>query len=306
MLKARGAWAALRPLWPATAREWLALVRDYLLLITGAICIAVSIDLFLVPNAVVSGGVSGIAIILNGLVGTPVGLVILACNVPLLLVGWRYLGGLVFGIRTVVATVVLSVAIDALAPWLRQAVRPPTEPLLYTLYGGLLDGLGVGLVFRARGTTGGVDIVARFLQRWRGVQMGHSLLLMNAVVFAGAAYLFTLDKVLYALIVSFVSARVVDVVLKGFAYAQQALIVSAEPEQIQARILAELGRGVTLLEGRGGYTNGNRTVLLTVVAQSEISFLKRIIHSADPRAFVIFGSVADVVGEGFRPLNHES
>ncbi len=295
--------AKLRALQPRTMRQGLMLVRDYLLIMIGAVCIAVSIDLFLVPNEVVTGGVSGVAIILNNTVHTPVGFTVLAMNVPLLLAGWRFLGGLVFGIRTVVATIILSIAIDALAPVIGRLVQAPHEPLLYTLYGGVLDGVGVGLVFRARGTTGGVDIVARFLQRWRGIPMGQSLFAMNLIVFAGAAYLFSFDKVLYALIVAFVSARVVDVVLEGFSYAQQALIISDSPEVIQGRILAELGRGVTVLEGQGGYTGGNRTVLLTVVARSEISVLKAMIGEADPHAFVIMGNVAEVIGEGFRPLS---
>lgn len=292
---------ALLALRPRTAAAWLVLVRDYVQIIIGSVLVAVSIDLFLVPNDVVSGGVAGIAIILNDLVNAPIGLTILLLNLPLLVAGWRYLGGLVFGIRTVAAIIALSVATDTLGPLLGRWITAPSDPLLYTLYGGLLDGLGIGLVFRARGTTGGTDIMAQFMERRRGIPLGTSLLLLNGVVFAAAAYLFSFDKVLYALIVSFVSARAVDVVLKGFGQAQQAIIVSSAPDAIRQRILHDLGRGVTLLEGRGGYTDGTRTVLLTVVARSEISVLKQLLHDADPHAFVIFGT-AEVAGEGFQSL----
>jgi uncharacterized membrane-anchored protein YitT (DUF2179 family) len=277
------------------------ILRDYLLMTAGAICAAISVDLFLAPNDVVAGGVTGVAMILNDLVGAPIGLVVLLINVPLLAAGWRYLGGFVFGMRTIYATVVFSFAIDLLAPYVGQYVHAPRDPLLYTLYGGLLDGLGVGLVFRAQGTTGGVDIIARFLQRWRGIQMGRSILAMSALIFAAAASLYSLDKVLYALLVAFVSGRTIDLVLEGASYARQAIIISTKTEAIRAAIIERLGRGVTELPGRGGFTASERPVLLSVVAQSEVSMLKAIVRDCDPDAFVVFSNVNEVLGEGFQP-----
>ncbi|HEY0739405.1 MAG TPA: YitT family protein, partial [Herpetosiphonaceae bacterium] len=133
-------------------------LRDYLIMTVGVICVAISVDLFLVPNNVVTGGVTGVAIILNDLFGTPIGMISLLLNIPLLIAGFRYLGGFVFGIRTVYATVALSFAIDLLNPYVGRYMSATADPLLYTLYGGVLDGVGVGLVFRVQGTTGGVDI----------------------------------------------------------------------------------------------------------------------------------------------------
>jgi uncharacterized membrane-anchored protein YitT (DUF2179 family) len=280
----------------------LALVRDYVLMTVGAILVAISVDLFLVPNDVVTGGITGLAQILNDLFGTPIGVVSLLINIPLLALGFRYLG-VVFGIRTIYATVVLSLAIDLLAPYINNYLGAARDPLLYTLYGGVLDGIGIGLVFRAQGTTGGIDIIARFLQRWRGIAIGRSLLVMNGLVFAAAAYLFSLDKLLYALLVAFISGRVIDVVLEGAAYARQALIITQQPERMRRAIIEQLDRSVTLLEAEGGYTSSARTVLLSVVAQSEISLLKAIIREHDPDAFVIVGNVNEVLGEGFRPVN---
>lgn len=277
------------------------ILRDYLQMTVGVICIAISVDLFLAPNEVVTGGVTGVAIILNDLFGTPIGLITLLFNIPLLIAGFRSLGGFVFGVRTIYATVALSFAIDLLAPYVGLYLQAPRDPLLYTLYGGLLDGLGVGLVFRAQGTTGGVDIIARFLQRWRGIPMGRSLLVMSTLVFAAAAYLFTLDKLLYALIAAFISARTIDLVLEGASYARQALIITERPDTIRSAILHHLGRGVTLLPGRGGFTASDRTVLLSVVAQSEVSLLKAIVRDCDPDAFVVFSNVNEVLGEGFKP-----
>lgn len=279
----------------------LRVVRDYVVMTIGAILIAISVDLFLVPNNVVTGGITGVAIILNDLIGTPVGLASLVFNIPLLILGVRYLG-FVFGVRTIYATVVLSLAIDLLAPYVEQYMHATRDPLLYTLYGGVLDGIGIGLVFRAQGTTGGTDILARFLQRWRGIQIGHSLVAMNALVFGAAAYLFSLDKLLYALLVAFISGRVIDVVLEGASYARQALIITEHPDRIRDAVIERLSRGVTLVEGQGGYTSTTRTILLSVVARSELSMLKQIIQECDPDAFVIVGSVNEVLGEGFRPV----
>jgi uncharacterized membrane-anchored protein YitT (DUF2179 family) len=274
------------------------IVRDYTMLTVGAVLAALAVDLFMVPNDVVTGGITGAAMLLRSFFGTPVGLVTLVANIPLLILGIRALGGFVFGVRTLYATVAMSLAIDLLAPY----VRPVTsDPLLYTLYGGLLDGLGVGLVFRARGTTGGIDIIARWVERRYGVQPGRSMLAMNLLVFAAAFGAYGPEKVLYALLVSFVGSLALDYTLGAGTGGRQALIVTTQPDAITQALLHDLGRGVTVLEGYGGYTGTSRAVLLCVVARSEISFLKQIVGSADPSAFVVVGEASEVLGEGFRP-----
>lgn len=278
-------------------RAW-PILRDYAMLTAGAILAALAVDLFMVPNDVVTGGVTGAAMLLRTFLGTPVGLVTLAANIPLLVLGFRSLGGLVFGIRTLYATVAMSLAIDLLAPY----VRPVTsDPLLYTLYGGLLDGLGVGLVFRARGTTGGIDIIARWIERRFGFQPGRSMLAMNLLVFGAAFGVYGPEKVLYALLVSFVGSLALDYTLGAGTGARQAMIVTARPDAITQTLLHDLGRGVTVLEGTGGYTGASRAVLICVVARAEISFLKNIVGTADPQAFVVIGEANEVLGEGFRP-----
>lgn len=278
-------------------RAW-PVIRDYTLLTVGAILTALAVDLFMVPNNVVTGGVTGGAMLLRSFFGTPVGLVSLVVNIPLFILGFRSLGGLIFGIRTLYATVLMSLAIDLLAPY----VRPVTsDPLLYTLYGGLLDGLGVGMVFRARGTTGGIDIIARWIERRYGYQPGRSMLLMNVLIFGAALGAYGPENVLYALLVAFVGSLTLDYTLGAGLGARQAMIVTTQAESIKHALMHEIGRGVTVLEGYGGYTGDSRAVLLCVVARSEISFLKAIVGSADPQAFVIIGEVVEVLGEGFRP-----
>lgn len=280
-------------------RRLLPILRDYLLMTAGALLVAASVNMFLVPNDVVTGGLTGGAMLLRTFFGTPVGLVTLLANIPLLVIGFRALGGIVFGIRTIYATVVMSVAIDALAPYM-PAVS--ADPLLYTLYGGLLDGIGVGLVFRARGTTGGIDIVARLLEQRRAIRPGRAMLAMNLLVFGVAFFAYGPEKVLYAVLAAFVAGIGLDYTLAAGSGARQALIVTGEPEAITAALLHDLGRGVTVLAGRGGYTGEERTVLLCVVARSEISFVNQIVSRADPHAFVVIGEAQEVIGEGFRPF----
>jgi uncharacterized membrane-anchored protein YitT (DUF2179 family) len=281
-------------------RGLLRLLGEYLLLTVGAVLSAAAVSFFLVPNQVVSGGLTGAAQLLNTYFGAPIGLTVLLLNVPLLAFGWRQLGGLVFGIRTAYTVAVLALAIDLLAPYAGQGITH--DPLLYSLYGGVLDGLGIGLVLRARGTTGGSDIFARLVERRFGVQPGRSLLAFDAVIFALALISYGPEKIMYALLVAFAGSRTVDTVLAAGKGARQALIITARPEPIRAAVLARLNRGVTELEGIGGYTGEARAVLLCVVARTEIGPLKQIVAEADERAFVIIGDVDEVVGEGWREL----
>ena len=271
--------------------------RDVVLLTGGALLIALAVDLFLVPNDVVSGGLTGAAQLAHTWLGTPVGLVTLILNIPLLILGVRALGGFVFGVRTIYATVVMSVAIDLLAPHVRTVTA---DPLLYTLYGGLLDGIGMGLVFRARGTTGGTDIVARWLELRRGVRPGRAMAAINAAILAGAFFAYGAEKVLYAVLVAFVAGLALDYTLAAGSGARQALIVTDHPGAVTAALMHDLGRGVTVIEGRGAYTGAERSVLLCVVGRAEISPLRALVAAADPRAFVIVGEASEVFGEGFR------
>ena len=277
-------------------RGRLGVVFDYALIVLGSVLVAAGTNLFFVPNKVVSGGVTGIAIIAHYLAGTPVGIVVLGLNLPLLWLGWRYGGGMRFFVRTAVSVVVMSAAIDLLAPVLHA---PTSDRLLVICYGGLLDGLGMGLVFRGRGSTGGTDVLARLAHRYLGVGIGQALLAMNVVIFGAAAFVFGAEAVMVALALAFVSARVLDLVQEGFSAARSALIISTEPDRVKAVVLQRLGRGVTILHGQGGYTGEPRPVLYVVVAKHEAARLKRLVAEADPEAFVAITPAQEVLGEGF-------
>ncbi len=192
----------------------------------------------------------------------------------------------------------MSLAIDGLAPFARPITN---DPLLYSLYGGVIDGIGIGLVLRARGTTGGSDILARLIERRFGVQPGRSLLGFDTMVFTAALFSYGPEKILYALLVAFTASRAIDTVLAAGKGARQALIITSSPEPIRQAVLHRIGRGVTQLEAIGGYTGATRAVLLCVVARTEIGALKNIVSNIDPAAFVIIGEVEEVLGEGFTP-----
>lgn len=272
-------------------------LKDFSLLFFGVILIALGLDLFLVPNKIAAGGVSGIATIFHHLFGFPVGVTILALNVPLFFWGLVRLG-LRVSLRSFVGTVLLSAAVDILVPFLPV---PTSNAFLSSLYGGVLVGLGLGLVFRAKGTTGGTDLAAMTLQSYVGINVGQLLFFVDgAVVLAGGFAFRSPELAMYALITIFVSAWLVDVVQEGFGYTKAFLIISEKYAEIAQVILSELNRGATLWQGTGAYTGADRTLLFAVVSRIEVTRLKEVIYRTDPRAFVVLADVHEVLGEGFR------
>lgn len=277
-------------------------VADYTQIIVGSVLVGIGVNLFFVPNQVVSGGVTGIAILIHYAFGMPVGLMTLVFNLPLLLIGWKWAGGLQFLVRTGVSVAVLAAAIDLTEPYL---AAPTTDRLLVICYGGLLDGLGLGLVFRGRGTTGGTDVIARIAHRFLGLGIGQTLLILNIAIFAVAAFQFGAEAVMVALALAFVSSRVLDMVQAGLSASRQAMIITEDPDGVRDAIFTNLHRGVTLLEARGGFTGKPRPMLYVVVGAHEVGRLKLRVAEVDPRAFVAISSAQEVFGEGFAPADPE-
>jgi uncharacterized membrane-anchored protein YitT (DUF2179 family) len=284
--------------WKLPAAGPLRVLADYAQVIGGSVLVALGTNLFFVPNKVVSGGVTGISILLHYAFGTPVGLMNLAFNLPLLYVGWRWAGGLRFFVRTLVAVVVMSAVIDLTAPYL---VAPTSDRLLVICYGGLLDGLGMGLVFRGRGTTGGTDVLARVAHRYLGVGIGQSLLAMNVLIFGAAAFQFGAEPVMVALALAWVSARVLDTVQAGFSASRQAIIITTDPAGVRDAVFRNLARGVTMLPATGGFSGEPRPMLYVVVGAHEVGRLKLRVAEVDPDAFVAISTAQEVLGEGFAP-----
>lgn len=283
-------------------RFWTA-VREYSVIALGMFIQALGLRLFLIPAQLASGGVSGIAQMINRFTGWPIGLMVLAGNLPLFILGWRYLGGPRFAARTIFAVLVYSFFLEAI-PWLPYF--PPNgltnDIVLNALYGAVLGGIGAGLVYRGQGSSGGSDILARILNHWRGIPMAQSYLITDALVILAAGFVFGWPKALYALIALYVSGLVVDTTLEGAGTVRTALIVTTEPQALAQQILAQMNRGVTILAGTGAYTGIDRPVLYCVLTRSEIQQLKTVVHEADPKAFMVIGAAYEALGEGFQPL----
>lgn len=273
------------------------IVRDYLGISIGVLFTAIGLDMFLIPNRIAAGGVSGIGTLVHYLTGFPVGITMLLINIPLFLMGIKELG-MGFGLRSLYGTVTLSVAIDLMAGRVPVLTR---NPLLAALYGGIVVGIGIGLVFRNKGTTGGTDLAAIIVNRYLKASVGLVLFVIDGAVIIAAGIIWNAELALFALLTVFLTARVIDVVQEGFGYAKAALIISNRPEEISNAILKHMDRGATALQGRGLYTGAERDVILSVVTRAEVSRLKELVHEIDSRAFVILADVHEVLGEGFRP-----
>lgn len=269
----------------------------FIMLNIGLFLTALAFDLFLVPNRIAGGGVGGIATIAFHLFDLPVGLTMLVLNLPLFVWGVYRLGW-GFGMRSLYGTVVLSLSIDLLAPF----VTVPTQDLILSgLFGGVLMGLGLGLVFRSGSTTGGTDFAAAILRSYTGVNVGQLLFALDGlVVLAVWAAFGSAEIAMYSLIAIFVGAWLIDIVQEGFGYAKSFMIISDCPDEVANAITIKLGRGATLWAGKGAYTGTERQVIMTVVNRSEITRLKRIVSEVDPRAFIIISDAREVLGEGFR------
>jgi uncharacterized membrane-anchored protein YitT (DUF2179 family) len=284
-------------------RRVIPIFLDYILILAGASIEAVSLRLFLIPANLASGGVSGISQLINNYTNWPIGLMILIGNLPLFLLGGRFLGGWRFAARTGFAVLVYSLAIDFLPHLAFFPVHGITDDiLLNSLYGAVVSGVGYGLVYRARATSGGSDILARILNHYRSVPMTQSYLTVDSAVILAAGFVFGWKQALYAIITLYVSGLVSETILEGTGTVRTALIITAQPQQVSQRVLDELERGVTVLQGTGAYTGEARPVLYCVVTRSEVAQLKSIVREVDPLAFMVIGVVHEALGEGFKPL----
>lgn len=268
---------------------------DYFQIIVGSVITAAALDIFLIPNKIAAGGVSGLATVVFHLSGFPVGLTMLIINVPLFLGSVRTFGAR-FGVRTIIGTLALSIATDFLA----NKVSPISDPFLAVIYGGVLSGIGMGLTFRGGGTTGGTDLAARILHHYLKVSLGEALLGIDSIVIIVAGLVFNAQLALYAIIVLVLTGKVIDAIQEGINYSKGAFVISEKSEQIKSAIMSDLSRGVTVLNGRGGYTDEDKEVLFVVVSRSEITEIKKLVKSVDSRAFVVITDVREVLGEGFK------
>ena len=294
MTSPRAARAKLPPFLTGKKGE---LFFSYLQIILGCLIGAAAYPLFMTENRIAPGGLTGIATILNHLFGLPVGITSLALNVPLFLIGFHAMGE-IFVFRSLIATVLFSVLIDIL-PLETMTI----DPLLATLYGGILLGIGLGLILRGGATTGGTDMVARMVhRRFTFITVGSFLFALDFAVVTAAGFLMGTSEALYSLINIFLSSKVIDIVMVGFTSNKACFIISPAWERITRRIMSEMDRGVTQLKARGAYTLQERPTLLCVVSRTEVMTLKRILKEEDENAFVIIVEAHEAIGDGFSGL----
>lgn len=272
-------------------------LKNDLLVALGLLAAAVGYRMYLIPNQVVNGGFTGVGQLLNHLMGVSVGTVNIVLNVPLFLISMRSMG-LRFGIRSLIAMLLLSLLIDHIP------LPPATDDLLLAaVYGGAISGIGFGLVLRGSATTGGTDMLASLLHRVIPVlRVSYGIFFFDGLVIIASAFAFEAQAAMYGLISTFICNVLTDLVLEGPNSAHCYFIISDKSDAIADRIMKDMDRGVTALEAMGMYSHMKKRVLLCVVNRFEAMRLRRIVFEADPHAFVIANKAHEVLGEGFKPV----
>ncbi len=275
-------------------------VKDGVQIVVGCFLGALAYPLFLVPNNIAPGGVTGAATILNYASGWPVGLTSLVMNIPIFLFGYRYMGKHFIG-RTLTATLLFSLLIDVLA------VEPLThDPMMAAIFGGALLGIGLAFIMRGGATTGGTDMLAHMLHRHISfVSVGAFLFAFDVSVVLLAGFTMSVEHAMNAMIAVYIASKVLDTVLAGLGTDKACYIISEHHEKIVRRVLDELARGLTLLDAKGGYSGKNVNLILCVVSRMQVTALKAIVRQEDPDAFIFITEAHETLGEGFHDLSAE-
>ncbi|NHM29939.1 YitT family protein [Neobacillus terrae] len=278
---------------PADSR--VEVILEYIYVLIGSAIVALAFNSFLLPNKIASGGVSGISTILHATLGWEPAYVQWAFNIPLFIAGVIFLGKQ-FGVKTLVGTIFLPAVVflsSGIEPWTHQ-------PLLGALFGGIGVGLGLGIVFRGRASTGGTDLAAQVINKYTGLTLGTCVVLIDGFIVLLAAIVFDIERGLYALIALYVTSKTIDAVQVGFGRSKMAMIITNKQEEVREGILNKIDRGVTKLSAYGGFTDNERPVLMCVVDQTEFTKLKQLVKTLDPSAFIVVMDASEVLGEGFK------
>ncbi|MGE3063393.1 MAG: YitT family protein [bacterium] len=272
--------------------------KDFFYMAIGIILCPVSYSFFLVPAKINTGGLSGISMILHHIFNTPFGAVLLIANIPLLIIGMKQFGA-IFGVRTIIAVILISIISDMFA-YLFKFLVFEGNPLLSAVYGGVFLGMGLGFIFKGRGSTGGSDIVGRLMSKYTSFSVGYSIFMIDSIIILISGAVFkNYELILYSFITLFLSSKVIDIVLEGQDYASGVYIFTEKPEEISHSIMKNLSRGVSAFKGLGMYLKEEKMVLYCVVSKREMSILTQLIQDVDKNAFVVVTNVHEVLGKGF-------
>jgi len=288
--------------------------KAYGLIIAGSLVMAAGYVFFISPNRIVPGGVYGIAIVVHHLTkgmfsfapdGLPVGATGLILNIPLTIIGIKILGPR-FGIKTIIGFILTSVFIDLLTLWWGNKPLVEDDVLLSSIFGGVLIGLGLGLIFKSRATSGGSDIIAMIIAKYTRLPLGQLLIYIDSVIVIVGLIAFKDWKIpLYSWLVIFITGKVIDVILEGVSYEKTLFIISEKSDDIRNKIVNDLNRGGTYLQGKGMYNNSDKQIIFTVVNRRELAILEDYINSIDPDAFLTVTNANEILGKGFRSLKEK-
>ncbi|MHB8276472.1 MAG: YitT family protein [Candidatus Humimicrobiaceae bacterium] len=276
-------------------RNTFKLLKKYLLLFIGAVLASVGLEIFLVPNNIIDGGIIGISIMLSYITKFYLGAFIFLLNIPFLVIGYKQIGK-TFVISTLFSVSVLAVGVSVLHP----IPGLTNDALLAAVFGGILLGVGVGLIIRYGGSLDGTEIVAIILTKRTAFSVGEIVMFFNIFILSSAGFIFGWDKAMYSIIAYFIAYKVIDITIEGLNESKAAMIISKNPEEIAEQLIHRLGRGVTYLNGKGGYTKESKDVLYCVITRLEIAKLKSIIDEVDSGAFVTIHDVHEVLGGRFK------
>ncbi|BFH61518.1 YitT family protein [Paenibacillus azoreducens] len=270
------------------------LLKKFIFITAGAILMAVALEVFLVPNSIIDGGITGISIVLSEITSIPLGIFLFIINLPFLFLGYKQIGK-TFAISTLYGIVVMSVTTQLL-----HDVSPFTnEKILAVLFGGLILGLGVGLVIRFGGSLDGTEIVAILLSKKTRIPVGQLIMIMNVFIFIIAGFVFGWDSAMYSIFTYYMASKIMDIVVEGLNESKSVTIISSEYEEISETIQARLGRTTTFIYARGGYSREDTQMIYCVVTRLELAKLKAVVQEIDPKAFIAIESVSDVLGGNF-------
>ncbi len=266
-------------------------LQKYILLLVGSLIAAVGLEIFLIPNNIIDGGIVGISVITSFLTNIPLGVFTFLFNVPFLFIGYKQIG------KTFVITSLYSITLFSIFTLILHPVEGLThDVLLATIFGGIILGVGVGLILRYGGSLDGTEIIALIIRRGSMFSIGQIVMMFNVVIFSSAALVLGWDRALYSMLAYFVAHKAVDIVVEGFDEAKAVMMITSNGYEIADAIHDRLGRGVTFLEGRGAYSGDKKEILYSVVSRIEISKLISIVHDKDENAFVTIQDVSDVMG----------
>lgn len=278
----------------------IAQANQILMIVIGSAVMAVAYNLFLIPHQIVPGGAGGIAMVLNHFFGTPVGLVIVIVNIPLFIIGIRVLGKS-YGLKSLLGIAVSSAMIDG-GTYLFRLRSATDEPVLACIFGGILLGAGLGLVFRGGGSTGGSDIVGQVISHYSNLSTGSAILLVDAAVISAAGIAFgRFELALYGYVNLYLQSRAIDLVLEGLSYTRALFVVSESSPDIARAVTLKMNRGATVLPATGAWSGEPREMVFCVMSKREVARAREIALAIDPHAFIITTDVYEVHGEGFRP-----